>query len=73
MVYARPGTYRNIDKKDREFFVKTLSERAKHKTTGSEFTRLDRLQLRRDMYHAYKSGHITKQDYLDFKPLIENI
>lgn len=64
------ASYKNISAKDRAFFEKLISERAGSKTTGSQFTRMDKRKMRSEVTKAMRSGKITREDMRDFNKLI---
>jgi len=69
-IVAWPGSYRNISASDRKVLEEATTEALKHKTTGSEITRKDRLKMKAHARDAYKERKITKEDYKDFKKII---
>jgi hypothetical protein len=67
------GTYKNISAGDSDFFEGVVGKRAKSKTTGSAFNRLDKKKMKGDVLGAFKTGKISREDQKDFYKMIDKL
>lgn len=65
--------YRNISRKDRDFFEDVLVEKGSKKATGSAFSRKDKIEMRKKVEKARRSGKISREDSKDFKKIINKL
>lgn len=65
--------FRNLDAENKELLHGIVTDRMRHKTTGSAINRRDRLAMRRAAAKAYRAESITREDYKDFKRVINRL
>ncbi len=72
-VKSNRSSLGNLSAKDKKFFSNLIEGHAKRKMTGQEFTRIDRVNMRKEVTQAWKAGTISSEDKKDFHKMIKGL
>ncbi len=72
-IKANRATLGNLSAKDKQFFSDLIQGHAKRKMTGQAFSRIDRMNMRKEVTQAWKAGTISSEDKKDFHKMIKGL
>ena len=73
MRRLNPASYKNIDKKDQDYFLDVVESHAKATSTGKGYGRLARRNMKMKIEQDRQAGKISYADSKDMKRMVNQL